>query len=419
MSKLINSGLFLTLMLPPTMVMAALFTVNETTDLADANPGDGLCEATACLGDCTLRAAVMEANETPGPHIIELPAGDFTLTIAGEGNDDASAGDLDIMTAVSIRGAGSAHSRVNGDNSIRVFHLRTGSLDLEDLTIQNGRAGNSTEFTGGGILAESSTDLTLRRVQMTGNVANRGGAIGAMSGNVGITDSLFTNNVADDLGFTPNNFGNAFLGYGAVYVVTGTTVAGNGLPSGSGSGRNNIYMNAGALTLVNSTVADNNNTAVQTQNADLFMSHTTIAGNHGSQLHTVSNDGTQTIEVVGSILRRTPWGFATCGTQQHVSLGYNISDDSSCGFTSTGDLEGTDPLLGPLQANGGPTPTLDPQIGSPAINLVPSGSCLDEDRNPLNQDQRGFPRPASGTANCDAGSVETGTLVIFEDRFES
>lgn len=417
MFKFIKSGLLFTLTLSANLAMAAVFTVNEMGDSADANPGDGLCEATAGLGDCTLRAAVMEANEMAGPHVVELTAGDFVLTIAGVGNDDASAGDLDILTSVTVRGAGSAHTRIDGDNSSRVFHVLAGSLDLEDLTIQNGRADNSTEFSGAGILGES--DLGLRRVHMTGNRANTGAAIWSEFSNVEITDSLFTNNTAEDLGFTPNNFGNVFYGFGAVYIVTRTTISDNGPPVGTGSSRNNIYMNAGALSLVNSTVADNNNTAVQTHNADLFMSHTTIAGNNGSQLHAVSNTGTHTMEVVGSILQRAPWGFATCGTQNPVSLGYNISDDTSCGFTATGDLESTDALLGPLQSNGGPTATREPQAGSPAINLVPAGSCLDEDKNPLNHDQRGHPRPAPDTANCDAGSVETGTLLIFEDRFES
>lgn len=39
-----------------------LFTVTATTDAADANPGDGVCEATSGVGNCTLRAAVEEGN---------------------------------------------------------------------------------------------------------------------------------------------------------------------------------------------------------------------------------------------------------------------------------------------------------------------------------------------------------------------
>jgi CSLREA domain-containing protein len=37
------------------------FVVNSTADIADGNPGDGVCE-TDITGVCTLRAAVQEAN---------------------------------------------------------------------------------------------------------------------------------------------------------------------------------------------------------------------------------------------------------------------------------------------------------------------------------------------------------------------
>src|SRR5215467_4604131 len=80
------------------------FVVTTTTDAPDAVPGDGTCEATAGLGDCTLRAAVMEANAEPGPNDIELGDGNtFPLTIPTS-TDDPSDGDLDITDTVSING---------------------------------------------------------------------------------------------------------------------------------------------------------------------------------------------------------------------------------------------------------------------------------------------------------------------------
>ena len=41
-----------------------------------------------------------------------------------------------------------------------------------------------------------------------------------------------------------------------------------------------------------------------------------------------------------------------------TSNGYNLSSDGSCNFSSPGDLNNTDPLLGPLQNNGGQTQTM-------------------------------------------------------------
>ncbi len=57
-------------------VQAASFTVNSTIDAVDANPGDGSCDDGA--GNCTLRAAIMEANTlvaaSPTPKPVLRPA---------------------------------------------------------------------------------------------------------------------------------------------------------------------------------------------------------------------------------------------------------------------------------------------------------------------------------------------------------
>ncbi len=123
--------------------------------------------------------------------------------------------------------------------------------------------------------------------------------------------------------------------------------------------------------------------------------------------------------MAGTLLQRSPWGYVVCSGNSPQSLGYNISEDGSCPLVGAGDLEETDALLGPLQMNGGPTPTRRPLPGSPAIDRVPVAVCLDEDNDPLGHDQRGLPRPAPGSAACDAGAVESGNEGVFADRFES
>jgi hypothetical protein len=80
------------------------------------------------------------------------------------------------------------------------------------------------------------------------------------------------------------------------------------------------------------------------------------------------------------------------------SLGYNLTDDDSCGFTEPTDLIVADAMLGPLQDNGGPTETHDLLPGSPAID---AGS---PDCPPPATDQRGVARPQG--AACDIGAVE-------------
>src|SRR5215213_1678236 len=88
--------------------LAATFTVNQTTDVVDANTGDGVCDTNlAAAGlQCSLRAAVQQANALPStasaPHVINLPVGTFTLTIAGRDELGSATGDLNL-TAAGIR----------------------------------------------------------------------------------------------------------------------------------------------------------------------------------------------------------------------------------------------------------------------------------------------------------------------------
>ena len=56
------------------------FTVNTTSDTVDKNPGDGVCAD--INNQCSLRAAIMEANAFPGTDTIMVPNGTYTLTIA-------------------------------------------------------------------------------------------------------------------------------------------------------------------------------------------------------------------------------------------------------------------------------------------------------------------------------------------------
>jgi hypothetical protein len=61
-----------------------------------------------------------------------------------------------------------------------------------------------------------------------------------------------------------------------------------------------------------------------------------------------------------------------------------------------------DPILGPLQNNGGPTFTMEPGPGSAAIDAGDDAICAAPPVN--NLDQRGTTRPAG--AHCDIGAVE-------------
>ncbi len=124
--------------------LAATITVNTTADDTTNN------------GNCSLREAVIAANTDAardacragsGADTITLPAGTYALSIAGNLEDNALQGDLDVLGSVTINGAGAGNTTVNGSDLDRVFDVWPGStVVFSGLTITNGFAG-----TGAGI----------------------------------------------------------------------------------------------------------------------------------------------------------------------------------------------------------------------------------------------------------------------------
>ena len=66
---------------------------------------------------------------------------------------------------------------------------------------------------------------------------------------------------------------------------------------------------------------------------------------------------------------------------------------------------GTDPMLGPLADNGGPTKTHALVAGSPALDAGDNALAVDADDNPLTADQRGLPRIFNDIVDLDSGKV--------------
>ena len=127
-----------------------------------------------------------------------------------------------------------------------------------------------------------------------------------------------------------------------------------------------------------------------------------------------------TLATFGSVIAQ-PNGGENCGADGATvtSSGYNFSDDASCGLTDTTDKQSAgDPLLGALGDNGGPTPTLLPQTGSPLVNAIPVAACGGGDAlagEAVATDQRGINRPQE--TGCEIGSVEIEAPPAMEPTF--
>jgi CSLREA domain-containing protein len=337
------------------------FTVNTTVDAVDANPGDGICEVTLGAGDCSLRAAVMEANADPGADIVDLGNDRiYRLTLVGPNEDASRTGDLDITDALTITG----RSIIDGGNNDRVLDAFA-PLTLDSTTLTNGHAQATIgNFALGGAL-RAQAPATLTGVTIENSTSMGGGGVYATA-TLSVGFSTFATNHLSLLGSTAS----AIQAAANVQVtIKQSTFSGNSAPSVIG-GPQSVYQVAA----------------------------TTFADNAGSAF------GPSISAVIRGTGVQSPSSVPVCKPGAiAVSGGYNVVADTSCGFANTGDVQGTQPIVAALADNGGPTFTDLPFKNSPMVNKIPVGTAgLCDASTPI--DQRGDPRPLNGT--CDIGSVE-------------
>jgi Right handed beta helix region len=338
-----------------------------------------------------------------------------------------------------------------------------GTLTISDSTI----SGNYAQD-GGGIVIPGGT-VAISNTLLTNNVAEYAGTMLIYSGSVTLSNSTISGNrgqggetvggnlintgtlaiINSTISGNTGTFSAGGIDNFGTLTITSSTISGNGgqtaggienygtamvsnsTISGNGSGMAGGIQNSGTLTVSNSTISENTggdfaggiaNVAGYDHDANVVLINCTIVDNRssgnflrsGNQLYSGRETGTgnATIQLRNTIISgddSSPNFFADVGGS-FVSRDHNLSSDNANGFlTGSGDLINVNPLLGPLQDNGGPTQTMALLPGSPAIDagdnsLVPSG---------VTSDQRGagFNRIADGTVDIGAFEAQASTTV--------
>ncbi|HEX4696926.1 MAG TPA: right-handed parallel beta-helix repeat-containing protein [Candidatus Udaeobacter sp.] len=353
---------------------AAVITVTNTND---SGPG-------------SLRQALIDSHD--GDTI------DFDPSLKGQTISLTSA-ELVINKSITISGLGPnllAVSRSQNAPAFRIFNLvPERSVTIQGLTISNGVApqfgcgggifdegsslslinctvsGNSTDGTGGGICAESNATLTIESSTLSGNYAGDYGGGIANNGTLTIKNSTLSGNRGE---FAAGAVLNGFNG-DASLTVSNSTLSGNTTQLHGGG-----IWNGGQSAISNST----------------------LSGNSGMTAGAIVNR-LATLDIKSTILNRGELGPNISNDSGTVtSHGYNLSSDDGGGvLNGPSDQINTNPLLGPLQNNGGPNFTHALLPGSPAINIgdpIFTPPPLFDQRGP------GFDRVVNG--RIDKGSLE-------------
>ena len=315
------------------------------------------------------------------------------------------ADDIFISKALTIMGAGAGNTIVDGQYDKRLFSLDFHTFVISDMTLRHG----NTSGSGGFIFIHLGT-LIMMNCIITGNIAGTdGGGIYNDDGYVTLTSCTITGNTAANQG--GGIYNDSYYGQ---LTMTGCTVSGN-TATGNGGG---VYNADGAVTLTNCTISGN--TADYDGDSDgdgggiynkyggiLSLTNCTVSENDADDGGGISNNS-MSITVKCTIFYNN-----TASSNPNF---YSLMGPPPC----ENIVDSPDPLLGPLQDNGGPTETHALLTGSPAID-----ACTTDCPLPAT-DQRGLLRPMDGDLDgipyCDVGAYEkqppVGGTIETVDRLE-
>lgn len=373
-------------------------------------------------GPGSLRQAIADA--APGDTINFAP-GITTIIL----RNTPGSNELLINKSLNIEGPGANLLTIEPTaldiGSMRIFDIAAGNFNvtISGLTIYQGVLFGSIQG-GGGILINGGNTVAITNCTVSSNQANSGSGIKNL-GTATITNSTISGN-----GFDSHAVGQGGgISNDGAMTITNSTISGNFAyyPSSdytNNNGKGAGIFNTGTVTISNSTISgnyahDRGGGAIYNNGGTVTLVNCTVFHNHGAgdAGMGIDNQG-GTVNAKNSIIAaNTDLGgqnpvdvYGTLTSQGYNLIGSNLKMIIT---PMTGDQIGTpespiDPMLGPLQDNGGPTFTHGLLNGSPAIDKGGGGTGL-------TTDQRGRPRPVrynvsipepAGGDGSDIGAVE-------------
>lgn len=272
-------------------------------------------------------------------------------------------------------------------------------VSVSGLTFLDGDAAGYNTGHGGAIYLNNQSSMSVVDSTFLDNSANRGGAIDVGDGGSG------------DLTVSGSTFdGNSGADGGAIDVADETDGVANFAVSDSTFVDNSATF-GGAID-----TGDNSASSTVSIIASTFSGNT--ASSNGATVDAGDGGGTADVTTAADIFA----GSCTFGSGQWTDEGYSVGSDSSCEGEAPAATDVTDAdvasQLSPLSLYRGTTDTELPSLGSPAVNLIPSGTSVGSSGVGVGApstslcpttDQSGYVT-AAGYA-CDAGAAQTDVSV--------
>ena len=396
--------------------------------------GDG--GAIQNAGNLTLNNMVIEANtatNNDGGGIYTFGVGS-RLTINGGSILANSAGtgggivgfDGSVINLTNVTVSGNT-AAVGAGGGIFTF---TGTLNITGGSV----TGNSaTSKVGGGVITGNTT-VTVTNASITNNHADGaegvGGGMYIIGGSSTITNSTVSGNTARLGG------GGIYFVNGGTHSISGTTLSDN--RAGSGPAATNSFViggggllnlsSPGTVNISNSTVSGNSSgcdcggggistfNGATTNLRNVTIANNTASNGPGGGINSSARlFGSGTVNIGNTIVADNTATFNPDVNGAIASQGFNLirTRGTSFGYIATDLPDGSNPMLGALANNGGPTQTHRLLTGSAAIDKGSDALAVNPSNNTaLTTDQRGagFPRiidgDGNGTATVDIGAFE-------------
>jgi|GEM_PF-1558629 len=342
------------------------FYVTSVKDTADLSPGNGICEDGT--GECSLRAAIMEANALYGKQTIYVPAGRYEITepqrmLAGGGPDgkditinDQTNTDFNIMDDLTIVGAGADVTVIGpevGSSISRVFQIDPGkSVKLANLSITGGMATSSEHVMGYGANGDgggihNAGSLELRHVNvMHNNAQYHGGGIYNI-GTLSIWDSRIYENGYNNSETTVGSGGGIYHTGNLNNLVIETSEIYGNIARDNGGGIAITEQSSAAIW--DSKIRDNRANAAGGiylfNYADLNLHHSYVEDNEallysGGGLKISAESGANIEESIFRGNRATGDGGAIFADMMYNGTGYLVIEDSTIEGNFAGGVGG-------------------------------------------------------------------------------